>query len=238
MKTVKSRKKKPAVTMGVELESYSIDVAENRISRELHFSKRSAVEKGEQFTRDWSIGSEFNSKAFLTLREAFFLLKNSLRKYAKFRESNGETHRLTIFPVGGWIDRFSGCHIHLGLGKDGIPYDDAKKLAQCLHGHIPFLIALSANSTVWREQITKPPSSRLLRGTKKYFKITKRERFFKDHFREINFNRGNTRKPPTLELRILDSSIPEYIVACLVVCHAVTLRWLKHRSINPLTLII
>lgn len=216
--------------MGIELESYSIDTAENRISRELHFPKRSAIEKGEKFTKDDSIGSEFNSKSFTNLREALFLLKNSLRKYAKFREKNSEAHSLTIFPIGGWIDRFAGSHIHLGLGKNGIDYESASRLACSLHDHIPFLIVLAANSPVWREKLTPRPSNRILLGTRKYFKVTKRGRLFKDHFREMTFNKGNSRKPPTLELRILDSSLPEYLAACLCICYAVTARWLKRRG--------
>ncbi len=229
VKERRKSKKKSSPTLGVELETYSIDIRENRISRELHFPKRSVVEKGERFTRDDSIGSEFNSKPFRNLREALFLLKNSLRKYTQFRETNGETHELTIFPVGGWIDRFAGSHVHIGLGKNGIEYDQAKSLAKCLHDHLPFLMVLSGNSPVWREKITDKNSNRLFLGTKKYFKITKRGRLFKDHFREINFNKGNSKKPPTLEIRILDSSLPEYLIACLCVCFAITRRWMKRR---------
>ena len=54
--------------MGVELETYSIALPEYRICRELHFPKRALVEKGERFTRDASIGSEYNSKVFVTIR--------------------------------------------------------------------------------------------------------------------------------------------------------------------------
>ncbi len=227
----KRKSKKELPTLGVELEAYSIDIPENRICRELHFPRRGVIEKGERFTKDDSIGLEFNSKPFTTLREALFLLKNSLRKYTKFRETNGETHELAIFPAGGWIDRFAGSHIHIGLGKHGITYPEAKRLYRYLHGHLPFLMVLSANSPVWREKITPHASNRLLLGTKKYFKITKTERLFKDHFREINFNKGNSRKPPTLEIRALDSSLPEYLTACLAVCMAVTRYWLKPKPI-------
>ncbi|MBU0759890.1 MAG: gamma-glutamyl-gamma-aminobutyrate hydrolase family protein [Candidatus Omnitrophica bacterium] len=121
--------KKTYITMGVELESYSIFVPENRICRELHFPRRSIVEKGERFTRDWSIGTEYNSKVFTTIREAFFLLKTGLRKYAKFRQNGNSSHQYVIFPVGGWIDRFAGSHVHLSLSKKGIDYAQARDQA-------------------------------------------------------------------------------------------------------------
>ena len=53
--------------MGVELETYSIALPECRICRELHFPKKSLVEEGERFTRDDSIGSEYNSRVFATV---------------------------------------------------------------------------------------------------------------------------------------------------------------------------
>ncbi len=91
-------------------------------------------------------------------------------------------------------------------------------------------MVLSGNSPVWREKITENNSNRLLLGSKKYFKITQNQRLYKDHFREINFNKGNSKKPPTLEIRILDSSLPEYLAACLVVCFAVARRWQSRRK--------
>ncbi|MBI3307605.1 MAG: hypothetical protein HYZ84_07365 [Candidatus Omnitrophica bacterium] len=229
--TRKKRKKRPsAITMGVELESYSIALPENRICRELHFPKRSSVEKGERFTRDWSIGTEYNSKVFSTIREAFFLLKSSLRKYSEFRKKNGHDTRYVIFPVGGWTDRFAGSHFHFALGKKGITYKQAKDLALRIHDHIPFLIALAGNSPVWREKITPFSSNRLLKGSDKYCKATRRGTLYKHHFREMTFNRGGKKKPPTLEIRVCDASIPEYLVAILCVCRAVALRWLKYKS--------
>ncbi|MBI4368137.1 MAG: hypothetical protein HY588_01960, partial [Candidatus Omnitrophica bacterium] len=102
-----------AISLGIELESYSISIPDYRITRELHFPRRGTVEKGERFTKDWSIGSEYNSRVFHTIREAFFLLKTGLRKYIHFRSSPKEREYHTIFPIGGWMDRFAGAHIHL-----------------------------------------------------------------------------------------------------------------------------
>ncbi len=222
--------------MGVELETYSIALPEYRICRELHFPKRSIIEKGERFTRDVSIGSEYNSKVFNTIREAFFLLKSSLRKYTQFSDPGEKGDRHVIFPVGGWIDRFAGTHVHLGLRKKGIRYEEAKELAALLHDHIPFLIALSANSPVWREKITPHASNRLLRGADTYCKVTRSGVLYKHRFREITFNRGGKKKPPTLEIRVCDSSVPEVIAAVLVVCRAVALRWFSRKqSLNHST---
>ncbi len=225
-----SKKKRSVITMGVELESYSIALPECRICRELQFPKRSIVEKGERFTRDVSIGSEYNSKPFTTIREAFFLLKSGLRKYIRSQEKQGSKDRLVIFPIGGWIDRFAGSHVHLGLGHKGIRYGDAKEIAKRLHDHIPFLIALMGNSPVWREKITPFSSNRLIKGSETYCKATKRGMLYKHHYREITFNRGGKKKPPTLEIRICDSSVPEYLAAMLVVCRAVVLRWIHRKN--------
>lgn len=228
--------RKNSITLGVELEMYSIAVPEYRICRELRFPKKSIVEKGEKFTRDVSIGSEYNSKVFSTIREAFFLLKSGLRKYLQFLDKQSQDDRFVILPVGGWIDRFAGSHVHLARGKKGIDYKHAKDLAKRLHDHIPFLIALSGNSPVWREKITNLSSNRLLLGSNKYCKITKREMLYKHHYRELTYNKGGKRKPPTLELRVCDSAVPEYLAAVLVICLAVALRWkAKRQSLNRCT---
>ncbi len=219
-----------SITLGVELETYSIDLPDYRICRELHFPKKSSVEEGERFTRDVSIGSEYNSRVFTTIREAFFLLKSSLRKYSRFRSRGNKDNRFSIFPIGGWIDRFAGTHLHLATGKKGIDYKTAKDLAARLHDHIPFLIALCANSPVWREKITKTASNRLLLGTNKYCKAARRELLYKHRFRELTYNRGGKKKPPTLEIRVCDSAVPEYIAAALVVCLAVAKRWKARRQ--------
>lgn len=215
--------------MGVELETYSIFVPENRICRELHFPKRSTVEKGERFARDWSIGTEYNSKVVTTIREAFFLLKTGLRKYAKFRQDGGASRKYVIFPVGGWIDRFAGSHVHISVVRKRFDYEMAKQLSNYLYDHIPFIIVLAANSPVWREKITPHDSNRLLYSSSKYCKTARRGMLYKHHYRELTFNPKSRKKSATLELRVCDSSLPEYIAAVLCVCRAVALRWMKRR---------
>lgn len=224
------KRRRRAISMGIELEAYSIAVPEYRITRELHFPRKAAIEPGERFSRDVTIGTEYNSKVFTTIHEAFFLLKNGLRKYIYNRAECKEHSYHTVFPVGGWIDRFAGCHLHLALGKDRFDFQQAKELAARLHDHIPFLIALSANSPVWRERIEDIDSNRLLRGTQTYCQVTKRGLLYKHHYRELTFNAGGKRKPNTLEIRVLDSGIPEYIAAALCVANAVALHWLKRRG--------
>lgn len=221
--------------MGIELESYSISVSDHRISREIQFPRRGIAEAGERFTKDVSIGSEYNSKVFYTIREAFFLIKNGLRKYIHFRGSQ-EPDDYTVFLVGGWVDRFAGTHIHTAVGKDKFHFHQAKQLATHLHDHIPYVIALCANSPVWREKINQIDSNRVVKGTKKYCQMTKRGLLYRSRYRELTFNSGGKRKPPTLELRVLDSSIPEYIVAALCVVNAVALHWMARKSaFNQLT---
>src|SRR3989338_4641950 len=111
-----------AISIGIELETYSISIPDYRISRELLFPRRGIAEKGERFTKDVSIGSEYNSRDFYTIREAFFLLKNGLRKYIHYRSYPRENEYRTLFPVGGWTDRFAGSHIHIALGTKKMDY--------------------------------------------------------------------------------------------------------------------
>jgi len=95
----------------------------------------------------------------------------------------------------------------------------------------PFLIALGGNSPVWRNKITPYSSNRLMLGSNKYCKAARREVLYKHHYRETTYNRGGKLNPPTLEIRVPDSSIPEFLVAALCVVRAVALRWQRQRHI-------
>jgi len=191
------RSRKKVLSMGLELETYSISLPDNRICRELHFPKRSSIEKGERFTRDWSIGSEYNSRVTLTIREAFFLLKTGLRKYTEYRYPRRHNQRHVIFPIGGWTNRFAGGHLHLAFGEKRFSYEEALGLAKHIHDHIPFLIAICCNSPVWNSKLEDVDSNRLQRGTNRYCKVTPREMLYKSPFREMIYNRGGKKKPPT-----------------------------------------
>ena len=231
----RSRCSERTVSIGVELEAYSISIPDYKISRSLHFPRRSAAEAGERFTKDVSIGNEYNSKIFYTVREALFLLKNGLRKYIHYRAPR-ERDRHTLFLVGGWTDRFAGSHIHVALAKKKLDPKQAQRLARCLHSHIPFIIALTGNSPVWRDRLNQLNSNRLLLGTKTYCKITKGSELSKHRYSELTLNAGGKRKPPTLELRVPDSGVPEYILAAVCVIKAVALRWLAGKpTLNHLS---
>src|SRR5689334_16878721 len=71
------------VVAGVEIEAYSISQADYSIGRRTSRPRPGVSEKGERFTRDTSIGSEYISRPFSTTREALFLLKSGLRKYLR-----------------------------------------------------------------------------------------------------------------------------------------------------------
>jgi hypothetical protein len=230
-KKTSTRRSSRAVSIGVELETYSISIPKYRISRELKFPRRGIAEKGERFTRDATIGSEYNSRPFTTIREAFFLLKNGLRKYIHYRSSPFDRDYHTIFPVGGWSDRFAGSHIHVALGVKKFTYQQAGLLARRLHPHLPFIIALTANSPVWRNHMSTINSKRLLLGSKKYCQVTRRKPISKFRYSEMTYNQGAKRKPPTLEIRVPDSGVPEYIMAAACIVKAVALHWLAKKPV-------
>ncbi len=220
------------IVIGVEIEAYSIDSADYQIGRRLSRPKPGLSESGERFARDSSIGSEYNSRPFATVREAMFLLKTGLRKYLRKMYRSQEPrpkHRVPLL-VGGWTNRFAGTHLHLSVADQPLTPDDAWSLAWHLHDHIPLLIAMGANSPVWDKRLTTNASNRFLRGSDVYFLPIKRGELDSEPTRELVYNPGRKRKPPTLELRVLDSNIPEYVVASIVVVKAIAMRWLKHKA--------
>ncbi len=220
------------VVMGIELEAYTISIPRHRISRRLASPRRGLGEKGERFTRDASIGTEYIGQPFATLREGLFLLKAGLRKYShKYygRKARAHEHRQLLL-VGGWRDRFAGTHIHLSLAERDLTWEDARRLAGHLHDHIPLLIALGANSPVWADEITDVASNRVLRASRIYFRIIDRGTLTRRSFDEMVYSRGRKRKPATLELRFLDSNVPEFVLAAAAVVKAVALDWLRRRG--------
>ncbi|GMU22266.1 MAG: hypothetical protein AMXMBFR13_23530, partial [Phycisphaerae bacterium] len=225
------------IVIGVEIEAYSIGSSDYQIGRRLSRPRPGLSENGERFARDASIGSEYNSRPFETIRESLFLLKSGLRKYLRSlyrsqKENNG--HPVPLL-VGGWTNRFAGTHLHLSVADEELSRPRARSLAARIHDHIPLLVAMGANSPVWDKQITGRASNRLLRGTDTYFTPIKRGELTSQDTRELVYNPGRKTKPPTLELRVLDSNIPEFIVAAVCVTKAIALRWLKHGSaVNPI----
>lgn len=219
--------------MGVEIEAYSIGASDYQIGRRLSRPRPGLSEAGERFTRDSSIGSEYNSRPFETIRESQFLLKSGLRKYLRSLYRSHEPQHDHVVPllVGGWTNRFAGTHIHISIADQELTPEQGRDLALHLHDHIPFLIAIGANSPVWDKKLTTKASNRFLRGSDTYFLPIRLgeldEPTGDDEHREMIFNPGRKRKPPTLEIRVLDSNLPEFIVAALCVVKVVTLRWLN-----------
>lgn len=219
------------IVMGAELEAYTIHASELRISRQITRPRRGLSESGERFTKDTSIGSEYNSRPFTTIREALFLLKSGLRKYMRrFYRSRDEDHgdRVPLL-VGGWTSRFAGTHLHLSVAGRPFERDEAASLAWHLHDHLPFLVAVGANSPVWAKKLTGRASTRLLKGSASYFSPLRRGELTSVDTRELVFSPGRKTKPPTLEIRLLDSNLPEFVAteACLI--KAVALRWRRRK---------
>jgi hypothetical protein len=225
------------VVIGVEIEAYSIAREDYKIGRRTSRPRPGVSEKGERFTRDTSIGSEYNSRPFTTIREALFLLKAGLRKYLRdnYRGETEAHEHLTPLLVGGWTNRSAGTHMHVSIAGRTLEQDDATSLAEHLHDQIPLLMAMGANSPIWGRRITAVASNRMVRGSDAYFAPLPRGQVSGKDLQEMRLAPGRQTKPPTLELRVFDSNLPEYVVACLTVVKAVALRWLDGgEAVNPL----
>ncbi|WP_454064801.1 hypothetical protein [Candidatus Nitrospira salsa] len=226
------------VVIGIEIEAYSINVADHSIGRRLSRPKPGTSEDGERFTRDASIGSEYNSRPFQTVRESLFLLKAGLRKYMRnlYRSRDEELDYRIPLLVGGWTNRFAGTHLHISLHQKALTQSAASSLARHIHDQIPFFIALGANSPIWNRRMTGRASNRVLRGSNIHFVPGKKGQLTSINNQELVYSPGRKTKPATLELRVLDSNVPEYIVAALCCLKAVCLRWLRGlRVANSLT---
>jgi hypothetical protein len=220
------------VVVGVEVEAYSISQADYAIGRRTSRPRPGTSERGERFTRDTSIGSEYNSRPFHTVREALFLLKSGLRKYLrdKYRGEIDDDERLVPLLVGSWTNRFAGTHLHISLAERELELDDAVSIAAHIHDHIPLLIAMGANSPVWDKRLTAVASNRVVRGCEAYFRPLDRDGLTSADLCEMRYAPGRRTKPPTVEIRVLDSNVPEMICACLTVVKAIVLRWLRTRE--------
>jgi hypothetical protein len=214
------------IVIGVEIEAYSIDTADHSIGRRLARPRSGVSESGERFARDSSIGTEYNSRPYQTVREALFLLQGGLRKYLR---SLYRSRRPQDELVGGWTNRFAGTHLHLSTAERRLSRQEAASLAFHLHDYLPMIIALGANSPVWGRTLSPWASNRLLRGTEAYFRPISRRALTSHDRNEMVFSPRRKTKPATLEVRVLDSNLPHYVVACLALLKAAALRWLKRR---------
>jgi hypothetical protein len=225
------------VVIGVEIEAYGIGASDYQIGRRLSRPRPGVSENGERFARDTSIGSEYNSRPFETIRESLFLLKTGLRKYLRnlYRSQDDKPDHVVPLLVGGWTNRFAGTHLHLSLAGEELTKARAKSLAAHLHDQIPLMIAMGANSPIWDKKLTAKASNRLLRGSDVYFIATRRGELTTKDMAELVYSQARKRKPATLELRVLDSNVPEFIVATVAVAKAVALGWLRRKGApNPI----
>ncbi|MGQ9479762.1 MAG: glutamate-cysteine ligase family protein [Thermoproteota archaeon] len=220
------------ITIGVEIECYTILTSKKRISRSVLLPREDPSEKGERFTVDKSIGSEYVTKPFKSVVEALYAIDRGLGKYAE--PSNN--HNALPLPIGGWNDRFAGAHFHIGFKEKGFRKEEALSLANYIHDHIPFIIAISANSPVWRRRITKYSSNRILRGGGEYCMPVVKGELNQNHYREINFNPENKHKPSTFEIRVCDSNIPPYVCTVMAVLMILVSAWRNgKKACNSLT---
>ena len=220
------------ISLGVELESYTILAPDHQISRQMAFPRKGVGERGERFGRDASVGTEYNGRPFSTIREGFFLLKAGLRKYSLklYRTKSESRKRRQLLLVGGWRDRFAGAHVHIGMADPELTQERAQHLAYHLHDHIPLLVAVMANSPVWGDELTAIASNRVERASKIYFHPTSRRRLTTREMDEITYSRARKTKPATLELRVMDSNIPEFVMVAACIIKAAALAWRAGRK--------
>lgn len=225
---------KPLITNGVEIESYLIKNDEIvKKAYTLPIKEAIEFESGESFVEDISIGNEYISPVFDDVNEGLFLLKNGLRKYRAFTNERAE-YQIGLF--GTWWKDPAGTHIHIGLGDEGISKNDARSLMVYLHDYLPFIIALCNNSPVYPGRFTKQPklttypSNRLRVYANQHCKsVTKStiQKMLSDHWVEINYNDYRKDKPPTIEIRLADSNLPEYVIAAVTILRILTIAHLS-----------
>jgi hypothetical protein len=226
-------KNQKRVSLGVEVETYTIRLRTRHIGRHVMLPQKWVIENEEDYHHDRSIGIEYNSRPFYTIREALFGIKMGLRKsIASYKlenkKSNGD---YTLFFAGTWRDRFAGTHFHIGLGEEGIEFDDAVRLSRHVHGHLPLLIALLANSPVFKSDISNFDSNRFLYAEKKFFYPLKFGELDQEYKEEMTFNRDRAKLTPTLEVRPCDANLPEYVAAGLVILKAIAMAWLARKPV-------
>ncbi len=221
----------PKISLGAEVEAYTINLSDHTISRNFRLPHKGVVERDESYHRDRSIGIEYASRPFNSIRESMFGIKNGLRKsLVKYREGQ-KASKYTMFFTGAWRDRFAATHFHVGLGEEGIEFPEALRISRHLHGHLPLLIALLANSPVYEERITTLDSNRFIYGGEKFFAPLKFGEIDREYREEMTYNRSPKKRTPTLEIRPCDANLPEYIVAGLALIKAASMASLSRRHV-------
>ncbi len=227
--------KYPTITMGLEVEMFSIDLNTMQFRTLAPIYPKNGIEKDEKYVDDMTIGSEFNSPAFTSINESLFRLKTGLRKYFVNLET-AEDKRIALMGSYDLEMETAGVHYHFGFDlKKGITEKEAELIAPHIHQQIPFIIAITGNSPIIREKITNNASNRLLTNGEAMFVAIDRKDIqdfsYTSHFHEINYNENPGKKPPTLEIRVTDSNIPEYIMAGLFIAYISTIGALKGKKL-------
>jgi len=212
--------KYPNMTMGIEVESFSIDLESLEFKSLAPIYIKEGLEKGEKYFYDKTIGSEYNSPVFTSLNEAFFRIKTGLRKYF-INLGEDEMKRIALIASYSNTDNTAGIHYHVAPEEEVLSDDEADRIAPYIHQQIPFLIAITANSPILDGKITDLASNRMIYNGESMCAALNREHLEGlagfSHFDEINLTAKREDKPPTLEVRVADSNIPEYIIAGLFI---------------------
>ena len=221
------------ITLGAEVETYTITLDDYHIGRHFMLPRKSVIEKGESYHRDRSIGIEYASRPFTSIREALFNIKGGLKKsITAYRFEQAKKKRdYVLFFAGTWRDRFAATHFHVGLSPDDLSFRDAVMVSKHLHGHLPFLIALLANSPLYRGGITASDSNRALVAGDKFFYPLEFGELDSEYREEMTFNKSRKKRTPTLEIRPCDANLPEYMAAGLVVVKAVSMAAIGRKAI-------
>ncbi|MHA1796913.1 MAG: glutamate-cysteine ligase family protein [Candidatus Helarchaeota archaeon] len=227
--------KYPSLTLGIEIESFSIDLQSLEFKSLAPIYVKKGVETGEYFVYDKTIGSEYNSPVFTSLNEAFFRIKTGLRKYF-INLGEDEIKRIALIASYSNTSDTAGVHYHVGpeAGEE-LTDEIADHIAPYIHQQIPFLIAIMANSPIIDGKITNIASNRMIYNGESMCAALDRSTLEGlggfSHFDEINLTSPRENKPPTLEVRVADSNIPEYVIAGLFIVYVAVNSAIKGKKL-------
>ncbi|NHI91291.1 MAG: hypothetical protein EAX96_02225 [Candidatus Lokiarchaeota archaeon] len=225
------------ISMGIEVESFSINLANLEIRSMAPIYPKAGIEKDEQYIEDQTIGSEYNSGIYDSINEAYFRIKAGLRKYFVNIEED-EKYRIALLGSYSEAEDVAGVHYHIGFGKKrGINSEEIKLIAPHIHQQIPFIIAMTANSPIFNNNLTGNASNRYLHNHYQMFNSLSRISLpylleNTTHYDEMYYSPPKDyKKPYTLEIRVTDSTIPEYIVAGLFIVYISIVGALKRKKL-------
>lgn len=148
-----------------------------------------------------------------------------------YRNATNGDENLVPLLTGSWTNRVAGVHLHVSISDHTLTMKEAKSLAFHVHDHLPLLAAAGANSPIWGRRITSFASVRHVKGSDTYFAPLRRGALGIDENKEMCFvpERKRKDKPPTLEIRVLDSNLPQFVATGLTLVKAICLRWIQKK---------